>query len=128
MRGNPRLFWGAAAPRPAVVEAARGKAAPAHRRGAQAFSLVTLLLGSAYLIWLGRLVLVSRDPPDIIFLGRRNPVFPPPLPLKLQYLAFSDPPAGKPGIHEPFLRGHLRAVLRRAAGSHQDHSQGRGAD
>ena len=69
MRGNPRLFWGAAAPRLAVVEAARGKAAPAHRRGAQAFSLITLLLGSAYLIWLGRLVLVSRDPPDLIFLA-----------------------------------------------------------
>ncbi|MGO8762522.1 MAG: glycosyltransferase [Desulfobaccales bacterium] len=69
MRGNPRLFWGAAAPRPAVVGAARGKAAPAHRRGAQACSLATLLLGSAYLIWLGRLVLISRDPPDFIFLA-----------------------------------------------------------
>ena len=68
MRENPRLFWGGASPRLAVVEPVRGNAAPSHRRGAQAFSLITLLLGSVYLIWLGRLVLISREPPDFIFL------------------------------------------------------------
>ena len=69
MRENPRLLWGAAAPRLEVVEPVSGKGEPSHRRGAQTFSLITLLLGSVYLIWLGRLVLVSREPPDFFFLA-----------------------------------------------------------
>ena len=69
MRENPRLLWGGASPRLVVVEPVHGKAEPSHRRGAQAFSLITLLLGSVYLIWLGRLVLVSLEPPDFFFLA-----------------------------------------------------------
>jgi cellulose synthase (UDP-forming) len=69
MRGNPRLFWGGAAPRLAAVEPVSGKVAPAHHRRARAFSLIALLLGSAYLVWLGRLVLASRGTPDIFSLA-----------------------------------------------------------
>jgi cellulose synthase (UDP-forming) len=69
MRGNPRLFWRGAAPRPVVDAPVRRTAAPARCRGARVFSLITLFLGSAYLIWLGRLVLLSRKPPDLIFLA-----------------------------------------------------------
>ncbi len=67
MGENPRLFWGAAAPRLMVVEPVGGKTAPLHRRGAQAFSLIALALGLVYLAWLGRLVLTSRGSPDIFF-------------------------------------------------------------
>lgn len=67
MRENPRLLWGEAAPRLVAVEPVPGTAEPSHRRGAQAFSLMALTLGLAYLIWLGRLVLVSRGSPDIFF-------------------------------------------------------------
>src|SRR5665648_551517 len=68
MRGNPRLLWGAAAPRLMVVEPKPGQAVPGHRREAQAFSVMALVLGLAYLIWLGRLVIASRGSPDIFFL------------------------------------------------------------
>ena len=67
MRENPRLLWGAAAPRLTVVEPANGTAEPCHRRGARAFSLIALVLGVAYLVWLGRLALASRGSPDIFF-------------------------------------------------------------
>jgi cellulose synthase (UDP-forming) len=67
MRENPRLLWGAAAPRLAVVEPVSGTAKPGHRRRARAFSLIALMLGLAYLVWLGRLVLASRGSPDIFF-------------------------------------------------------------
>jgi cellulose synthase (UDP-forming) len=67
MRENPRLLWGAAAPRLVVVEPRRGQAEPARRRGAQIFSLMALTLGLAYLIWLGRLVFASWRSPDIFF-------------------------------------------------------------
>jgi len=67
MRENPRLLWGAAAPRLVVVKPASGPAEPARRREAQIFSLMALTLGLAYLIWLGRLVLASRGSPDIFF-------------------------------------------------------------
>jgi cellulose synthase (UDP-forming) len=65
MRENPCLFWGAAASRLLVVEPLSGTAERRHRRGARAFSLLALVLGLAYLVWLGRLVFVSRGSPDI---------------------------------------------------------------
>jgi cellulose synthase (UDP-forming) len=67
MRENPRLLWGAAAPRLVVVEPVSANAASPHRPWAQAFSLTALALGLVYLVWLGRLVLVSRSSPDIFF-------------------------------------------------------------
>jgi cellulose synthase (UDP-forming) len=42
-------------------------AAPVHRRRAQVLSLMALVLGWVYLVWLGRLVLASRGVPDIFF-------------------------------------------------------------
>jgi len=67
MRENPRLLWGAAAPRLVVVKPVSSPAEPARRRKAQAFSLMALVLGLVYLVWLGRLVLASRGSPDIFF-------------------------------------------------------------
>ena len=67
MGKNPRLLWGAATPRLAVVEPASGTAEPCHRRQARAFSLMALILGLVYLAWLGSLVLASRGTPDIFF-------------------------------------------------------------
>jgi cellulose synthase (UDP-forming) len=67
MRGNPRLLWGAASPRLAVVEPGKGAVASSHRAEAQVFALMALTLGLAYLIWLGRLVFASRGSPDILF-------------------------------------------------------------
>jgi cellulose synthase (UDP-forming) len=67
MRENPRLLWGAASPRLAVVEPASGTAEPCHRPRARAFSLMALILGLTYLVWLGRLVLASRGSPDFFF-------------------------------------------------------------
>jgi cellulose synthase (UDP-forming) len=67
MRENPRLLWGTPAPRLAVVDSASGTAEPDHRRRARTFSLTALVLGLAYLVWLGRLVLASRESPDIFF-------------------------------------------------------------
>ena len=61
MRENPRLLLGAASPRLVVVEPVGGPGEPARRREARIFSLAALVLGLAYLIWLGRLVLASRD-------------------------------------------------------------------
>jgi cellulose synthase (UDP-forming) len=66
MRENPRLLWGAASPCLAV-EPANGTAEPCHRRKARAFSLIALILGVAYLVWLGRLMLTSRGTPDLFF-------------------------------------------------------------
>ena len=63
----PVCFGGAAAPRLAVVEPASGTAEPCHRPQARAFSLMALILGLTYLVWLGRLVLASRGSPDIFF-------------------------------------------------------------
>ena len=60
MRESPRLLLGAASPRLVIVEPSGGPVKPARRREARIFSLVALVLGLAYLIWLGRLVLVSR--------------------------------------------------------------------
>ena len=128
MRENPRLLWGAASPRLVVVEPAGGQAEPARRREAQAFSLMALVLGLAYLIWLGRLVLASRGSPDIFFFVAEILSY-----LLLCLLSYStwrllESPPGKPGVQDPSLRGHLRAVLRRTFGNHPDHSQGRRAD
>ena len=67
MGESPRLLLGAAPPRLAVVEPAGGPVEPARRREARIFSLAALVLGLAYLIWLGRLVLASRGSPDIFF-------------------------------------------------------------
>ena len=67
MRESPRLLLGAASPRLVVVEPAGSPAEPARRREARIFSLMALVLGLAYLIWLGRLVLASRGSPDIFF-------------------------------------------------------------
>ncbi len=67
MRENPRLLWGATASRLMVVEPVNGREAPCHRRKAQVFSLIGLVLGLAYLVWLVRLVFVSRGSPDIFF-------------------------------------------------------------
>ena len=128
MRENPRLLWGAAAPRLTVVEPVDGTAEPCHRRGARAFSLIALVLGVAYLVWLGRLVLASRGSPDIFFFCAEFLSF-----LLLCLLTYSIWRCLKPLPEEPepktqCLRGHLRALLRRTFGNHQDHSQGCPAD
>lgn len=67
MRENPRLLLGAASPHLVVVEPGDSPAGPVRRREARFFSLLALVLGLAYLIWLGRLVLASRGSPDIFF-------------------------------------------------------------
>jgi cellulose synthase (UDP-forming) len=67
MGKNPRLLWGAAAPRLVVVEPVSANATPSHRPWARAFSLTALGLGLVYLVWLGRLVFTSRGSPDIFF-------------------------------------------------------------
>jgi cellulose synthase (UDP-forming) len=72
MRESPRLLLGAASPRLVVVEPAGRPAEPARRREARIFSLVALVLGLAYLIWLGRLVLASRGSPDIFFFAAES--------------------------------------------------------
>ncbi|MBU4355090.1 MAG: cellulose synthase catalytic subunit [Proteobacteria bacterium] len=72
MRENPRLLLGAASPRLVVVEPAGSPAEPARRREARIFSLMALVLGLAYLIWLSRLVLVSRGSPDIFFFAAES--------------------------------------------------------
>jgi len=68
MRESPRLLLGAASPRLVVVEPVDSPVEPARRSEARIFSLTALVLGLAYLIWLGRLVLASRGSPDIFFL------------------------------------------------------------
>ena len=72
MRESPRLLLGAASPRLVVVEPAGSPAEPARRREARIFSLMALVLGLAYLIWLGRLVLASRGSPDIFFFAAES--------------------------------------------------------
>ena len=72
MRENPRLLSGAASPRLVVVEPAGSPAESARRFEARIFSLMALVLGLAYLIWLGRLVLASRGSPDIFFFAARS--------------------------------------------------------
>ena len=67
MRESPRLLLGPASPRLVVVEPADSRVEPARRSEARIFALVALVLGLAYLIWLGRLVLASRGSPDILF-------------------------------------------------------------
>ena len=127
MRENPRLLWGAAAPRLVVVEPARpGGTWPPPRGpgllpdGPGSGTGLPDLAGPAG----------ARQPgiAGYLFLRRRNPVLPSPLSLKLQYLASPEPSPGKPGVQGPSLRGHLRAVLRRTCGNHPDHSQSRPAD
>lgn len=72
MRESPRLLLGPALPRLVVVEPAGSRAEPARRREARIFSLAALVLGLAYLIWLGRLVLASRGSPDIFFFAAES--------------------------------------------------------
>ena len=72
MRESPRLLLGPVLPRLMVVEPAGSPAEPARRREARIFSLVALVLGLAYLIWLGRLVLASRGSPDIFFFAAES--------------------------------------------------------
>jgi cellulose synthase/poly-beta-1,6-N-acetylglucosamine synthase-like glycosyltransferase len=71
MGENPRLLWGAPALRPVAVEPAEWaqahSAQPSCRRWARSFSLMALSLGLAYLVWLGRLVYLSRESLDIVF-------------------------------------------------------------
>ncbi len=67
MGENPRLLWGAAEPRLVAVEPEPGRAEPSHRRGARVFSLIALVLGLSYLVWLGWLAFASRGSPDIFF-------------------------------------------------------------
>jgi cellulose synthase (UDP-forming) len=72
MRESPRLLLGAASPHLVVVEPVDSPAGPARRREARIFSLIALVLGLAYLIWLGRLVLASRGSPDIFFFAAES--------------------------------------------------------
>ena len=72
MRESPRLLLGAASPRLVVVEPVGSPAKPVRHREAQIFSLMALVLGLAYLIWLGRLVLASRGSPDIFFFAAES--------------------------------------------------------
>ena len=66
------MLLGAASPPLVVVEPADSPAGPVRRREAQIFSLIALVLGLAYLIWLGRLVLASRGSPDIFFFAAES--------------------------------------------------------
>ena len=72
MGESPRLLLGAASPRLVVVDPAGSPGEPARRREARIFSLTALVLGLAYLIWLGRLVLASRGSPDIFFFAAES--------------------------------------------------------
>ena len=67
MRENPRLVSEEASLHPGVVLSSRVASSPAYHRQAQVFSVLALILGLAYLFWLGRLVCASRDAPDIFF-------------------------------------------------------------
>jgi cellulose synthase (UDP-forming) len=67
MRESPRLLLGPVLRRLVVVEPVDSPVEPARRREARIFSLMALVLGLAYLIWLGRIVLTSRGSPDIFF-------------------------------------------------------------
>jgi cellulose synthase (UDP-forming) len=91
MRRNPRLLWGAASPRLAVVEPGPAPAALPHRRQAQVFSLLALTLGLVYLLWLGRLVLASRGSLDILFFAAESLSF-----LLLCLLSYSTWHLGNP--------------------------------
>jgi cellulose synthase (UDP-forming) len=72
MGESPRLLLGAASPRLVVVDPGGSPGEPALRREARIFSLTALVLGLAYLIWLGRLVLASRGSPDIFFFAAES--------------------------------------------------------
>ena len=64
---NPRLLWGTASPRLLEPVPVPKAAEPSYRLQARGFSLMALALGLAYLFWLGRLVLTTRETPDIFF-------------------------------------------------------------
>ena len=67
MGENPRLLYKAfPAPQDTFDSPADLRHSP-QRRWARFFSLITLLLGLAYLVWLGRLLLISREPLDMLF-------------------------------------------------------------
>ena len=67
MGNNPRLLWGDPSLSPVTSDPIADGVRSPQRRWARFFSLMTLLLGLAYLVWLARLVLISRGPPDIFF-------------------------------------------------------------
>jgi cellulose synthase (UDP-forming) len=67
MSANPRLPQIETALHPVTIEPGSGLEKPAHRHWARLFSLVALFLGLAYLVWLGRLALLSRAPLDASF-------------------------------------------------------------
>ncbi|MHB9075677.1 MAG: glycosyltransferase family 2 protein [Desulfobaccales bacterium] len=67
MGENPRLRWGTPALHSATIEPGSGLEHLAYRSFARLFSLVALSVGLAYLVWLGRLVFLSRASLDISF-------------------------------------------------------------
>ena len=67
MDENPRLLLGAPALPPATIEPGSGPEELAYRSWARLFSLMALFVGLAYLVWLGRLVCLSRAALDISF-------------------------------------------------------------
>jgi len=102
MRENPRLLLGAASPRLAVVEPPGSPAQPARHSAARIFSLMALVLGLAYLIWLGRLALAGQELPDIFFCAAESLSY-----LLLCLLSYStwhlrSRRLGNPGSHPPF--------------------------
>lgn len=67
MDENPRLLWGVPSLPPVTSDPVSDWAHSPQRRRARFFSLMALLVGLAYLIWLGRLVLISRESLDLFF-------------------------------------------------------------
>jgi cellulose synthase (UDP-forming) len=67
MGENPRLLYEAFPAPQDTFESPTDLRHSPQRRWARFFSLITLLLGLAYLVWLGRLLLISREPLDVLF-------------------------------------------------------------
>jgi cellulose synthase (UDP-forming) len=67
MGENPRWLWGGPSLSPGKSETVADLMHSPQRRWARFFSLTTLLVGMAYLVWLGRLLLSSRGALDVLF-------------------------------------------------------------
>ncbi|MDP3183480.1 MAG: cellulose synthase catalytic subunit [Desulfobaccales bacterium] len=72
MRKGPLMFWGADWHRRLPYRRFLELKDRSRRLWAQTFSLVTLILGLTYLIWVGRLVLRNRQWQDFLFLAAES--------------------------------------------------------
>jgi cellulose synthase (UDP-forming) len=72
MRENPPEVEPTAFPVPDGAAAASDPAGRARHRRAQVCALIALGAGLVYLVWLGRLVLLSRGAPDLVFLAAES--------------------------------------------------------